>query len=272
MLHFAANISILFAEFDFPDRFAAAASNGFDAVELWFPYAFPPDSLRPRLDDHGLELISLNTSPGDLDAGEFGLAGVPGREDDFKRHFTQAMTYADALDSRFIHVLAGNVVDPAIRAGEALDVYRANLAWALEQVVADTDGPTLLIEGINGRDRPQYVNTRSDLAADIVAAFNHPRLGMIFDTYHVARGEGDVLRRMAEHWPHIRHIQVAGVPERQEPDRGELDYRAVFREIAARGWTQHIGAEYAAESEDTAAGLGWRETLLAGIESAPTRG
>lgn len=256
---FTANISFLFGEHPFLDRIDAAGRAGFERVECHFPYDYPIDELRERLARAGVSLTGLNTAPGDLQRGDWGLAGVPGREHDFKAHVNQAAEYASALGASMIHVMAGGV--PPEGRDAALDTYVANLRWAARSV-ADK-GLTLLLEPLNVRDRPDYLVSRSDEIAAIIANIGEPNVKLLFDVYHVQIMEGDLIRRIERHRAIIGHVQVAAVPSRAEPDEGEVSYPAIFSALEAIGYDGLIGLEYKprARTED---GLGWMKQSRAG--------
>jgi len=249
-LRFSANISLLFAELPFLDRFAAAASAGFPAVEIQSPFEFSPQDMRERLDAAGLVLNHLNTRPGGK--GEFGLAARPGREDDFARVMDEALTYARHLGARTIHVMSG-CVEPHERE-RARETFIANMRKA--SAMADGLDVALCIEPINSRDRPGYFVSRSDEIVDLLHDVDRPNVKLLFDFYHIQIMEGDLVQRMERHWPQIGHFQFAGVPERHEPDRAEINYPRIFQEIAARNWSGWVGAEYRPRA-GTLEGLGW---------------
>ena len=256
MPRFAANLSFLYGELAFPERCAAAARDGFRAVEFAFGYDFDRHDLAARLVDHGLQQVLINAPPGDLNAGERGLAGLPGREADFRRALLeQALPYALALRCPRIHVMAG-----VLPAGADRLVHRAtfvaNLAWAAAQA-ADA-GIELLIEPINARDIPGYLLNRQDDAHAIVAEVGAPNLKVQMDLYHCQIVEGDVAMKLRQYLPsgRVGHLQIAGVPERHEPDRGELNHPYLFALIDELGYKGHIGCEYR-PAAGTSAGLGW---------------
>jgi hydroxypyruvate isomerase len=249
-LRFSANISMLFCERPFMERIGAAAAAGFDAVECHFPYELERSEIRARLDDCGLVMNGLNTAPGQ--ANEFGLAAIPGREDEFERAMEQALAWADYLGASTIHVMAGCPA-PQDRAW-ALDTYLHNLERAC--AMAKAAPVTLLIEPINKYDRPGYFLSRSDEAADIIADLRAQNLRMMFDVYHVQIMEGDLLRRLERHRDMIGHIQFASVPHRREPDEGEVAYPAIFKAIAQMGWDRWVAAEYRPRGR-TEDGLAW---------------
>jgi len=256
MPQFAANLSMLYGEFDFLDRFGAAAADGFRAVEFLFPYEFDRRELRRRLDEHGLQQALFNAPPGDFARGERGLASLPGREDEFRRGIAeQALPYAQALQCQRIHVMAG-LLPPGAERERHRETYLANLAWAAAQ--AATVGVTLCIEPINTRDIPGYFINRQDEAHAVVQAVGAPNLKVQFDLYHCQIVEGDVAMKLRQYLPtgRVGHIQVAGVPDRHEPDQGELNTAYLFELLDALGWRGFVGAEYRPRA-GTRAGLGW---------------
>lgn len=256
MPRYSANISIMFQEFPFLERFKAARAAGFAAVECWFPYDHPKDQLKALLGGLGLTLVGINTAPGDVAKGEWGVTALPGREADFERQFAEALDYAVALGARGIHVMAAMTGGMDQMACEA--AYMGNLERAAKR--AEGSGVTLLIEPLNSRDRPGYLLSRSDQAIDIIARIGAPNLKLMFDVYHVQVMEGDILRRLRRHLTQIGHIQIAAVPTRHEPDEGELNYRAILAEIDALGWQGWVGCEYKPRA-GTVDGLGWREAI-----------
>lgn len=252
MPRFAANLTMLYGEHEFLDRFAAAAADGFTAVEYLFPYDHPARELRARLDEHGLRQVLFNAPPGDWAAGERGIAALPGREDEFKAAFTLALDYADALGCPRVHVMSG-VGDPDDRA-RRLDTYRDNLAWAAAQAA----GVDVLVEPLNHRDVPGYLLTRQADAHALVGEIGAANLGVQLDLYHLQINEGDVSSTLRRDLPtgRVRHLQVAGAPERHEPDTGELDFRRVLGVVDELGYDGWVGCEYN-PAGTTSAGLGW---------------
>jgi 2-dehydrotetronate isomerase len=256
MPQFAANLSMMYTEFDFLDRFAAAAEDGFRAVEYLFPYAFDRQALAGRLADHGLKQALFNGPPGNWESGERGMACLPGREAEFRRSITdQALPYAQALGCPRLHVMAGLAPAGADRAALRA-TYVANLAWAAEQ--ARSVGVQVLIEPINTRDIPGFFLNRQDEAHAIVAEVGAANLKVQMDLYHCQIVEGDLAMKLRQYLPggQVGHIQIAGVPERHEPDRGELNYPYLFELLDALGYTGHVGAEYRPRAA-TRDGLGW---------------
>jgi hydroxypyruvate isomerase len=249
MPRFAANLSFLFTELPFLDRFEAAAKAGFKAVESTNVYEAPASEIAARLKANGLTMALLNTPAGNADAGERGLAALPGREKDFDAAVASALRYAEATQCRRIHVLAGVVHQGARRA-----TYVANLARAAKAAT----GVDLLIEPINRRDIPGYFLNRTADARSVIHEVGARNIGLQFDLYHRQVEEGDVATAMAEFAPLIRHFQVASPPDRGEPDAGEMNYRWLFRQIDASGFDGWVGCEYRPRA-GTVAGLKWAE-------------
>ena len=270
MPRFAANLTMLYNEHAFLDRFAAAALDGFRAVEYLFPYAWPAAELAARLQEHGLQQVLFNAPPGDWDAGERGIACLPGRVDEFRRSFEQALAYAEALSCPRIHVMAGLAPADVDRA-ELRATYEANLAWASLQAAAA--GRDVLIEPINGRDMPGYHLHRQDDAHAIVQGLGAANLKVQMDLYHCQVVEGDVASKIRQYLPtgRVGHLQIAGVPERHEPDTGELNCDYLFGVIddvaAGCGWEGWVGCEYrparGSAAGATSDGLGWKRRLSA---------
>lgn len=264
MPRFAANLSMLYNEHAFLDRFAAAAADGFAGVEYLFPYAFAAADIAQRLTDNGLQQVLFNAPPGDWDAGERGLACLPGREAEFRASIGLALDYAQVLNCPRIHVMAGLAPAGADHA-RLQATYEANLAWAAEQAAAA--GREVLIEPINPRDIPGFFLNHQAEAHRIVQAIAAPNLKVQFDLYHCQIVEGDVAMKIRQYLPtgRVGHFQIAGVPQRHEPDLGELNYPYLFSvidEVAATcGWSGWVGCEYrparGAVVNGTRDGLGW---------------
>lgn len=248
---FSANLGFLFTEHALPDAVRAAKAAGFAAVECHFPFAHDTGDVKAALEDTGLAMLALNTMPGDLSVGDFGLAAVPGREADARAAIAQAVAYAEAVDARNIHVMAGRTDGRA--AADA--AYRANLAYACD-LAAET-GKTILIEPINHRDVPGYHLSIVEDGARLIEAMGRDNLRLMVDCYHTQIMQGDLTRRIERHLPLIGHIQIAAVPDRGEPDAGEVHFPNLVAAIRDAGFTAPIGAEYKPRGKDTAAGLGW---------------
>jgi len=256
MPKFAANVSWLYQELPFLDRFDAAARSHFKAVEFLFPYSLSPDDIVAKLTDNGLTAVLFNLPPGDFDRGERGLAALPGREHDFKASVEEALAYAEALQVRRLHVMAGITqhIDPE----RAQATYLNNLSFILDK----THGSdlTITIEPINNRDFPGYFLTTLEQAAAILDVLRHPRLKLQLDWYHLQIMGGDLTNRTIHFLPQVGHIQVAGVPERSEPDQGEVNFPHLFRLVDQLGYEGWIGCEYKPAAR-TETGLNWLTSL-----------
>ena len=254
----AANLSMMYQEHPFLDRFAAAAKDGFKAVEFLFPYDFPAADVKARLGDAGLVLALFNAPPGNWGAGERGLSSLPGREEEFRRGVATALDYARALGNQRLHVMAGLIQPGEDRAGHRA-VYLANLAYAAKQ--AASLGITVVIEPINTRDIPGFFLNRQDEAHAICAEVGAPNLKVQFDLYHCQIVEGDLAMKLRKYMAGTGHIQIAGVPERHEPDIGEINYPYLFGVMDELGYDGWVGCEYRPRGE-TSAGLGWARPWL----------
>ncbi|WP_043364543.1 2-oxo-tetronate isomerase [Belnapia sp. F-4-1] len=254
MPRFAANLSMMFNEVPFLDRFARARAAGFEAVEFLFPYDFPAAEIATRLKDSGLSQVLFNAPPGDWATGERGQAALPGRQAEFREGVKRALDYAAALACPRLHLMAG--LTPAGAARDTLlSVYAANLAWAAEE--CGKAGVLPVIEPINHRDIPGFFLNTTDEAAAIIAAVGGPsKLGLQFDLYHCQITEGDLVKTAERQMPLIAHMQVADNPGRNEPGTGEVNWPFVFQAIDQLGFRGWIGCEYRPKGE-TEAGLGW---------------
>jgi hydroxypyruvate isomerase len=256
MPQFAANLSFLYTDRPFLERFAAAAADGFAAVEYLFPYAVEPQVLAQRLREAGLRQVLFNAPPGDFEAGERGLACLAARREEFRRGFVeQALPYAEALGCPRIHVMAG-LVPPGSDRAALRATYVENLAWAAAQ--ARSAGREVLIEPINTRDIPGYLLNRQDEAHAVLADVGAPNLKVQMDLYHCQIVEGDLAMKLRQYLPtgRVGHLQIAGVPERHEPHSGEVRYEMLFALIDELGFGGHLGCEYRPRG-DTSAGLDW---------------
>lgn len=277
MPRFAANLSMFYPELPFLDRFDAAARDGFTAVECLFPYHHPAPELRARLRDNGLQLVLFNAPPGGMDAADWdvhwkagarGTACLAGREAELRWGVQLALRYAEALECPRIHCMAGTVPAGTAHA-DAGALYRRNLQWAAAE--AAKAGRDVLIEPLNPRDMPGYFLSTQAEAHAIVQDVGAPNLKVQMDLYHCQIVEGDVATKIRAYLPtgRVGHIQIAGVPDRHEPDEGELNYGYVFGVIdevaAASGWPGWVGCEYrpraGAAPGGTTRGLAWRDAL-----------
>jgi len=253
MPRFAANLSMLYPQHEFLDRFAAAAADGFEAVEFLFPYDYSANELKQRLSDNGLVQALFNAPPGDWAAGERGIATLSGREDEFRSGFDRALEYAAVLGNTRVHVMAGLLAAESDRARHH-GVYLQNLAYAADQ--AGKAGITVLLEPINTRDMPGFFLNRQDQAQAICKEVGATNLKVQFDCYHCQIVEGDLATTLRRDFDRIGHIQIAGVPDRHEPDQGEVNYPYLFELMDHLGYDGWVGCEYRPKG-DTSTGLQW---------------
>ncbi len=278
MPKFAANLSMMYPEVPFLDRFEAAAKDGFNAVEFLFPYAWDKAELSARLQANGLQQVLFNMPPGGMsrdghtqvwEAGMRGSACLPGHEEEFRYGLALAMDYAAALQCPRIHLMAG-LIPAGLTRAEVRPTYIDNLRWASSEAVQR--GLDILIEPINTRDIPGFFLNRQDHAHEVIAEVGAANLKVQMDLYHCQIVEGDVAMKLRQYLPtgRVGHIQIAGVPERHEPDIGELNYTYLFNVIdevsTSSGWNGWIGCEYrpklGGQPGGTSAGLGWMKAWL----------
>ncbi len=248
---FSANLGYLFTGMPLADAIRAAAGAGFDAVECHYPYDEPEADVRAALAETGLPMLALNTWPGDRAGGDFGLAALPHWQEEARAAIARAVAYAAATGTAAVHVMAGRT-----DAGrEAETVYRANLAHACD--LAAPHGIGILTEPINRRDAERYHLSHVEQGAETIRAVGRQNLRLMFDCYHTQIMQGDLIRRFEAHRDLIGHVQFAAVPDRGEPEAGEVAYPAVLAAFRDAGWTTPLGAEYKPRSGDTRDGLGW---------------
>ena len=228
----AANISFLFTELPPLDRIDAAKEAGFEGVELLFPYDLDPRAIRERAERHGMTVVQINSPPGNREAGEVGFASVPDREREFQDSVRKALAFLSECGSQQLHVLAG-VPPRHIDARVARDTYVSRLQWAAD--LAATAGVRIMIEPLNSRDVPGYALPTLADAADVLARVARPNAGLQFDLYHSQIMGGDLTHRIRQFGHLIRHVQIAGPPERNEPDRGEVNLIAVLPRARGHG-------------------------------------
>ena len=251
MPHFAANLSMMFNEWAFLDRFAAAADQGFTAVEFLFPYDHPPQAIADRLDRHGLTQALFNLPPGNWEAGDRGMAAIPSRREEMQAGLARALPYIAATRVARVHLMSGNADagDPV-----SLAAYRDAVQETAETLAGRNI--ELLLEPINPRDMPGYFLNNFDRAAALIDALALPNLKLQFDFYHGQIIHGDVTMRFKRMLPIVGHVQVASIPSRHEPDREELNYAFLFEMLDRVGYDKFVGCEYRPEA-GTVEGLGW---------------
>ncbi|MBL8808462.1 MAG: TIM barrel protein [Rhodospirillales bacterium] len=257
MIRFSANLGFLWQELPLLARIAAAATAGFEAVELHWPYDIPASDIRATCAQNGVQLLALNSPLGDIAKGEFGLGALPGREKDFEASIDAAVTYCAAAGGTAVHVMAG-LVDP-VAVPAATDTFARNLEFAADR--AGAVGLGILLEPLNQRDKPGYFYSTLAPAAALIERVGRKNVRLMLDVYHVGVSEGDITRKIERHLAIVGHVQLAAVPSRAEPDEGEIDYRDILRTLDRLGYTGWIGAEYRPRTT-TDAGLAWRERLV----------
>ena len=237
MPKFAANLSMMYQEHAFLDRFGAAAKDGFKGVEFLFPYDFSAADIKAQLDAHKLTLALFNCPPGDWTRGERGMGSLPGREEEFKAALQKALSYADVLANQRLHVMAGLMQQGKTRE-EHRATYVKNLAWAAQQL--GTRDLILVIEPINTRDIPGFFLNRQDeahaICAEVASIVGSVRVMVQMDFYHCQIVEGDLAMKFKQYFKGVGHIQIAGVPDRHEPDLGEINHSYLFQLIDEMGY------------------------------------
>jgi hydroxypyruvate isomerase len=255
MITFAANLTMLFGEVPFLDRFARARAAGFSHVEFLFPYDYPAAELRQRLDANGLTQVLFNLPSGNWPAGDRGIAASPDRVDEFRAGVAVAIEYASVLGVTRLNCLAGTRVSGASDR-EHHETLVDNVRFAASALAAH--GIELLVEAINRIDVPGFFLNRTGDAIAVVDAAGLPNVRVQYDVYHAQREEGDLASTLRRHIGRIGHIQIAGNPGRHQPGTGEIDYRFLLREIDALGYRGYVGLEYV-PAPDTEASLAWIE-------------
>lgn len=259
MTKFAANLSMLFTEVEFLDRFELAAKAGFTAVEFLFPYAWPAEVIRERLQSNHLTLVLHNLPAGNWESGERGIACLPDRVEEFREGVHKAVHYAQALGVKQLNCLAGKA--PAGVSAELLqETLVDNLRYAAE--VLQAAGLNLLIEPINTYDIPGFFLNRTTQALEIIDAVGMANVYVQYDLYHAQRMEGELAATVEKYLKRIGHIQLADNPGRHEPGTGEMNYTFLFKHLQRIGYQGWIGCEYK-PATSTQAGLGWREAMTA---------
>lgn len=256
MPKFAANLTMLFNELPFLDRFQAARKAGFRAVEFLFPYAWPASDIKARLDEYQLELVLHNMPAGNWDAGERGIACDPQRVNEFRDGVARALEYASQLGVRQLNCLLGKLPAHATPL-QAQDTAIDNLRYAAHAL--QEKGLRLLIEPINTFDIPQFYLHRTAQALALIDAVGADNVYLQYDIYHMQRMEGEIAATLSQHLPRIAHIQIADNPGRNEPGTGEINYPFLFQHLDALGYTGWIGCEYK-PARSTEAGLHWMPT------------
>jgi hydroxypyruvate isomerase len=258
MLQFSANLSMLFTEVDFLERFGKASKAGFHAVECQFPYQYDPDALAEKLQRHHLVQVLHNLPAGDWARGERGIACLADRVGEFQDGVGRAIDYATALNCTRLNCLAG--IAPAGADAESLRAtFIGNLRYAAREL--KQHGITLVIEPLNTRDTPGFFLRTSQQAVDIIEAIGADNLHLQFDVYHAHIMEGDAVASLQENLRHIAHVQIADDPGRHEPGTGSIDYSLVFQTLDRANYSGWVGCEYV-PSRRTEESLRWLHTYL----------
>ena len=253
MPNFAANLTLMFNEVPFLDRFKAAKDCGFDAVEFLFPYEHKADEIAEKLDANGLTLALFNLPPGDWDAGDKGMSAIPGREQEFKDSVGVALEYARTFGNKTVHMMGG-IIPGGVSMEQAFETYVTNYQYCAD-AFADL-GIDVILEPLNTRDVPGYMISQNSSARSVIAAVERPNTGLQFDFYHVQIMSGDLATQFETHLDITKHVQIAGVPERFEPNVGEINYPYLFDLMDRLGYEGYVGCEYKPQN-GTEAGLGW---------------
>jgi len=256
-MKFSANLGFLWTDRSLPDAIRAAKEAGFDAVECHWPYDTPATETLAALHETGLQMLGLNTRRGDVAGGENGLAALPDRTADARAAIDEAIAYANNLECKAVHVMAGFV-----SGGDAHATFVGNLDYACAQ--AAVNGITILIEPLNKYDAPGYFLRTTNQALEIIKEVGAPNLKLMFDCYHVQLMEGDLSHKLSDLLPKIGHIQFASVPDRGPPESGEVNFEHIFDVIASLGYSAPLGAEYKpqAPTDETLDWLRLRQSLL----------
>ena len=255
---FAANLSFMYQEVAFLDRFQLAAQDGFQWIEFLYPYSYKADEIMQRLNQYKLRQHLFNISPGDESKGEKGLSIFENRQADFTQNLENALTYAKALQASRLHLMAGILPSDADQLS-ARKTYLQRIRQAAN--AAQPLGIDIVIEPINTRNAPGYFLNYQKDAVQIITELAIPNVKLMMDLFHAQIMEGDLEKKLQQFIQHIGHIQIAGVPDRHEPDTGEVNYEHLFSVIDALNYQGLIGCEYFPKN-NTSAGLGWLKPYL----------
>lgn len=258
MPKFAANLTMMFNEYEFPARFAAASKAGFGAVEFLFPYDYAPADVSKWLTDNQLKNVLFNLPPGDWGAGERGIAALPGREEEFRAGVAKAIEYALALGTPQLHMMAG-LIPVNLDKSNCRKTYLKNMKFAAQELAKHQ--LNLLLEPINTRDMPGYFLNSQAQAHELGSECGEPNVKVQMDFYHAQIMEGDLAVTFKKYFNDIGHIQIASVPNRNEPDDGEVNYAYLFKLMDEMGYQGWVGCEYCPRGK-TEDGLGWLKNLM----------
>ena len=259
MPRLAANLSMMFNEYAFVDRFASAADAGFKGVEYLHPYGETPSAIADAVESNGLTQVLFNFPPGDWDGGDRGIAGMPGRVSEFRDGVELAIEYAKATGCKKLHAMAGVVADGNVTQGH-LDTYTENVQYAADAVAPI--GIDIMVEAINSRvDLPGYIVDTTTKVLQVLDAAERPNVKIQYDIYHMQIMEGDLARTIERLLPRIGHLQLADNPGRNEPGTGEINYPWLLTHLDVLEYDGWVGCEYRPVGETTA-GLGWARPYL----------
>lgn len=253
MPHIHANLTMMFLEFDFYDRFKAAADEGFEAVEILFPYEYEIDQIAKQLKQNGLGLKLINMPPGNWNAGERGIAALPNRQAEYRQAVDLSLEYASKLGCKIIHCMSG-IIEPDMGKAECTQIYIENLIYAAKK--AKPLGISLMVEAINQVNIPNFLVNTQEQSLHIVQQTGMDNVKMQFDIYHCQMAQGSVATRLTQFLPHIGHVQIADVPGRNEPGTGEINFEFLFKHLDEIGYKGWVGCEYNPKS-NTIDGLAW---------------
>lgn len=256
MPKFNANLTMLFTEVDFLERFKKAADQGFEGVEYLFPYDWPAEQLAALLEQHGLKQVLHNLPAGDWGAGERGIACLPGRQQEFQDGVGRAIGYAKTLDCPALNCLVG-LTPTSASAEEVQQTLSDNLRFAADELAKE--GLQLLVEPLNDKDIPGFHLVTSKATIALLDELAHPNIKLQYDIYHMQRMEGELINTISQLADRIGHIQLADNPGRHEPGTGEINWKNLFKAIDETGYQGWIGCEYI-PAAGTEAGLGWLAT------------
>jgi hydroxypyruvate isomerase len=258
MIRLSANLSTMFPEVPFLDRFEQAAISGFKGVEFWFPYQWELDKITEKLNKHSLEVVLYNLPPGDWEAGDRGIACIPGREDEFHQSLSLGIRYAKALGCQLLHCLAG-IAPTELPAAITRKTLVENLRFAAE--ATEREGIRLLIEALNSGRFPGFYLNQTRQAVELINEVGSSNLRILYDAFHMQIMEGNLTNTIKDKLPYIGHIQIADNPGRHEPGTGEINFENLLRFIDEAGYSDWIGCEYI-PLNDTKEGLGWAAPYL----------
>lgn len=253
MPKFAANLTMMFTEVPFLDRFEAAARAGFKYVEYLWPYDYPAQELKAKLNLHGLKQVLFNSLPGNIAAGEWGVSAIPGREEESRRHIDLALEYALVLECPTVLIMGG-VVPPGQNRAKYKQTFIDNLRYASEKF--KPHGINIVLEALSPQVKENYLMKTQDDALEIIDLVNRDNVFLQLDYYHAQNVEGNLARLTDRVKNVLYHVQIASVPDRHEPDEGEINYPFIFNKLDEIGYQGYVGCEYNPRG-DTAAGLGW---------------